>query len=78
LFEFTVYSTNKKSVVIQIHVQIIVRWKKDKVIIEIENTDKLQKSFIDIAAHELRTSIQTISGLICLLKSKKVWWLKKR
>ncbi|HXT84682.1 MAG TPA: HAMP domain-containing sensor histidine kinase [Verrucomicrobiae bacterium] len=42
-----------------------------EVITNLEMADKLQKDFINIAAHELRTPIQTITGLIFLLKTKK-------
>jgi signal transduction histidine kinase len=53
-------------------------WNERKIILELENADKLQKNFIDIAAHELRTPIQTILGLAQLLKSKKPMIIEKQ
>jgi len=38
---------------------------------QIEQTRKMQKEFIDVAAHELRAPIQPILGLSQLLRSKK-------
>ncbi len=38
--------------------------------IKLQNQDKIQKEFINIAAHELRTPIQPILGLVELVKNK--------
>ena len=38
---------------------------------ELKNTETMQKEFIDIAAHELRTPIQPILSLSAILQSKE-------
>ncbi|MGN6351134.1 MAG: ATP-binding protein [Candidatus Nitrosocosmicus sp.] len=75
-FELAVYSDNKKGVSL-FKSMFDLLWNERKVILELENADKLQKNFIDIAAHELRTPIQTILGLAQLLKSKKPMIVEK-
>jgi two-component system sensor histidine kinase VicK len=76
LFELAVYSNNKKSVDL-FKSMFNLLWNERKIVVELENADKLQKNFINIAAHELRTPIQTITGLIHLLKSKKAAIVEK-
>jgi len=76
LFEFAVYSNNKTSVDL-FKSMFNLLWNERKIVSELENADKLQKNFINIAAHELRTPIQTITGLIHLLKSKKAAIVEK-
>jgi len=76
LFEFAVYSNNKTSVDL-FKSMFNLLWNERKIVSELENSDKLQKNFINIAAHELRTPIQTITGLIHLLKSKKAAIVEK-
>lgn len=45
-------------------------WKQSELYEQVQMHDKLQKEFINIAAHELRTPIQPILGIIDLLKDK--------
>jgi len=70
LFELAIYSNNKKSVDL-FKSMFNLLWNERKVVVDLEIADKLQKNFINVAAHELRTPIQTIIGLTSLLKSKK-------
>lgn len=76
LFELAIYSDNRKGVSL-FKSMFDLLWNERKVILKLENADKLQKNFIDIAAHELRTPIQTILGLAHLLKSKKPMIIEK-
>lgn len=70
LFELAVYSNNKKSVDLFKYMFDLL-WNERKINDDLEKADRLQKHFIDIAAHELRTPIQTITGLTTLLQTKK-------
>lgn len=45
-------------------------WKQIELYEQLKLNDKMQKEFINIAAHELRTPIQPILGLSDVLKSK--------
>jgi two-component system sensor histidine kinase VicK len=44
-------------------------WKQSELYDKLEDHDRMQKEFINIAAHELRTPIQPILGLTELIKS---------
>ncbi len=57
-----IYSNSKKSIDL-FKYMFSLAWNERKIIANLENTDKLEKEFINIAAHELRTPIQTIIGL---------------
>lgn len=45
-------------------------WKQSELYEQVQAHDRLQKEFVDIAAHELRTPIQPILGTIDLLRNK--------
>src|ERR687883_990309 len=45
-------------------------WNQTELYEQLKVHDKMQKEFIDIAAHELRTPIQPILGLSQVLQSK--------
>jgi two-component system, OmpR family, sensor histidine kinase VicK len=45
-------------------------WKQSELYDQLKIHDKMQKEFIDVAAHELRTPIQPILGLSQVLQSK--------
>ena len=45
-------------------------WEQSELYDQLESHDRMQKEFINIAAHELRTPIQPIIGVIGLLESK--------
>ena len=44
-------------------------WKQTKLYEELKNNEKMQKEFINIAAHELRTPVQPILGVAEIIKS---------
>jgi two-component system sensor histidine kinase VicK len=46
-------------------------WKQNELYEQLKIHDKMQKEFINIAAHELRTPIQPILGLADILRSKE-------
>ena len=46
-------------------------WNESVLNEELKNTETMQKEFIDIAAHELRTPIQPILSLSAILQSKE-------
>lgn len=76
-FELAIYSNNKKSVDL-FKFMFDLLGDERKINEDLEKSDKLQKNFIDIAAHELRTPIQTITGLSSLLQSKKPLIMEKQ
>ena len=47
-------------------------WEQSELYDQLEAHDKMQKEFIDIAAHELRTPIQPIISVVSLLQPKVV------
>jgi signal transduction histidine kinase len=47
-------------------------WKQSEIYEQLKVHDKMQKEFINVAAHELRTPIQPIIGLAEVLRSNKV------
>lgn len=59
---FTVYSNSKESVE-SIKTFFNLLWEQQLRNEELKNADRMQKDFINIAAHELRTPIQPILGL---------------
>lgn len=59
---FTVYSNSKESVEF-IKTFFNLLWEQQLRNEELKNADRMQKDFINIAAHELRTPIQPILGL---------------
>ncbi|MGC1135297.1 MAG: HAMP domain-containing sensor histidine kinase [Nitrososphaeraceae archaeon] len=59
---FTVYSNTKESVE-SIKTFFNLLWEQHLRNEELKNADRMQKDFINIAAHELRTPIQPILGL---------------
>jgi len=46
-------------------------WKQNELYEQLKIHDKMQKEFINVAAHELRTPIQPILGLTDILRSKQ-------
>jgi two-component system, OmpR family, sensor histidine kinase VicK len=46
-------------------------WKQTELYEQLKLNDKMQKEFINVAAHELRTPIQPILGLADILRSKQ-------
>ena len=46
-------------------------WKQNELYEQLKTHDKMQKEFINVAAHELRTPIQPILGLADILRSKE-------
>ncbi|MDQ6668838.1 MAG: HAMP domain-containing histidine kinase [Thermoproteota archaeon] len=67
---FAVYSNSKLSVDFFRSVFELL-WNEHTLNEELKTADKMQKQFINIAAHELRTPIQPILGLLGLLRSRK-------
>jgi two-component system, OmpR family, sensor histidine kinase VicK len=67
---FSVYS-NRRNTVDFFKSVFELLWNERKSNEELINADKMQKEFINIAAHELRTPIQPMLGLLSLLRSKK-------
>lgn len=65
----TVYSNSKRTInLLRTFFQAL--WKQAELSQNLENQDKLQKEFINIVAHELRTPVQPILGRAELLKSE--------
>ncbi len=67
---FAVYSNSKLSVD-SFRSVFELLWKEHTLNEELKRADKMQKQFINIAAHELRTPIQPILGFLGLLRSRK-------
>lgn len=67
---FAVYSNSKLSVDFFRSVFELL-WNEHTLNEELKRADKMQKQFINIAAHELHTPIQPILGLLGLLRSRK-------
>jgi two-component system sensor histidine kinase VicK len=66
---FCVYSNSKLSVD-SFRSIFELLWNEHTVNEELKRADKMQKQFINVAAHELRTPIQPILGMLELLRSK--------
>jgi signal transduction histidine kinase len=62
-----VYS-NRKTTVESFESVFQLLWKERTLIEELKKADRMQKEFIGIAAHELKTPIQAILGMSSLLK----------
>jgi two-component system, OmpR family, sensor histidine kinase VicK len=74
LFEaagLSIYS-NSKSIVSSYLSIFESLWKQSELYEQLKVHDKMQKEFINVAAHELRTPIQPIIGLAEVLRSNKV------
>jgi signal transduction histidine kinase len=67
---FAVYSNSKLSVD-SFRSVFELLWNEHTLNEELKRADKMQKQFINIAAHELRTPIQPILGVLGLLRSRK-------
>jgi signal transduction histidine kinase len=66
---FCVYSNSKLSVN-SFRSIFELLWNQHTINEELKRADKMQKQFINIAAHELRTPIQPILGMLMLLRWK--------
>ncbi len=66
----TTYS-NSKSIVLSYASILEGLWKQSELYEQLKAHDKMQKEFINIAAHELRTPIQPILSFSQLLRSEK-------
>lgn len=65
----SIYS-NSKSIVSSYAYIFDSLWRQSELYEQVKSHDKMQKEFIDIAAHELRTPIQPILGLSEILQSR--------
>jgi signal transduction histidine kinase len=65
----SIYSNSKSIVPSYVYIFDSL-WRQSELYEQVKLHDKVQKEFIDIAAHELRTPIQPILGLSEVLKSK--------
>jgi signal transduction histidine kinase len=65
----SIYS-NSKSIVPSYVYTFDSLWRQSELYEQVKLHDKMQKEFIDIAAHELRTPIQPILGLSEILLSR--------
>jgi two-component system, OmpR family, sensor histidine kinase VicK len=63
------YSNSKSTVLSYVSI-FETLWKQTEMYQQLKVHDKMQKEFIDIAAHELRTPIQPILGLSEVVRSK--------
>jgi signal transduction histidine kinase len=66
---FTIYSNSKRSVE-SFKMVFELLWNERKLNEELKRAYKMQKEFIDIAAHELRNPIQPILSLTEILRNK--------
>lgn len=64
------YSNSKSTVLSYVSIFETI-WKQAEMYEQLKIHDKMQKEFINIAAHELRTPIQPIIGLSEFIRSKK-------
>jgi two-component system, OmpR family, sensor histidine kinase VicK len=62
--------SNSKSIVLSYASIFEILWKQNELYEQLKIHDKMQREFIDIAAHELRTPIQPILGLSQVLQSR--------
>ena len=62
--------SNSKSIILSYASIFEILWKQNELYEQLKMHDKMQKEFIDVAAHELRTPIQPILGLSQILQSK--------
>ena len=45
-------------------------WKQTELVQQLKANDKMQKDFVNIAAHELRTPIQPVLGMSRILQNR--------
>ena len=62
--------SDSKSIILSYASIFEILWKQHELYEQLKMHDKMQKEFIDVAAHELRTPIQPILGLSQILQSK--------
>jgi two-component system sensor histidine kinase VicK len=62
--------SNSKSIILSYASIFEILWKQNELYEQLKIHDKMQREFIDVAAHELRTPIQPILGLTQVLQSK--------
>ena len=62
--------SNSKSIILSYASIFEILWRQNELYEQLKVQGKLQKEFINIAAHELRTPIQPILGLIEVMRSK--------
>ena len=65
---FVTYSNSKPTVLTYVSI-FNVLWKQIDMYKQLQKHDEIQKQFINTAAHELRTPIQPILGMVDVLKS---------
>jgi len=65
---FTTYSTSKAGVLSYVAIFENL-WKQSDLFEQLKRHDKMQRDFINIAAHELRTPMQPILGLTDVVRS---------
>jgi len=61
--------SNSKSIILSYASIFEILWKQNELYEQLKIHDKMQREFIDVAAHELRTPIQPILGLSQVLQS---------
>jgi two-component system, OmpR family, sensor histidine kinase VicK len=64
-------NSNSKSIISSYASIFESLWKQNELYEQLKINDKMQKEFINVAAHELRTPIQPILGLADILRSKE-------
>jgi two-component system, OmpR family, sensor histidine kinase VicK len=62
--------SDSKSIILSYASIFEILWKQNELYEQLKVQDKMQKEFINIAAHELRTPIQPILGLTQVIRSK--------
>ena len=62
--------SDSKSIVLSYVSIFEILWKQNELYEQLKTHDKMQREFIDVAAHELRTPIQPILGLSQILQSR--------
>jgi signal transduction histidine kinase len=62
--------SDSKSIVLSYASIFEILWKQNELYEQLKVQDKMQREFINIAAHELRTPIQPILGLTQVIRSK--------
>jgi signal transduction histidine kinase len=62
--------SDSKSIILSYVSIFEILWKQNELYEQLKTHDKMQREFIDVAAHELRTPIQPILGLSQILQSR--------
>jgi signal transduction histidine kinase len=62
--------SDSKSIILSYTSIFEILWKQNELYEQLKRHDKMQKEFINIAAHELRTPIQPILGLTQVIRSR--------